>query len=216
MHLVLRGYWRSSSSWRVRIALNWKGLEFENLPVHLVADGGHQHSDGHRALNPMREVPVLLVDGEPIAQSMAILEFLEEYQPEPALLPSDPLDRARARQMAEMINSGIQPIQNLRVMQRLGREFDFDKTKQQAWSRGWIDYGFAALHQVVGAHGGRYCLGDTVTVADLCLVPQLYNARRFSVDLDQYPRLLEIEARLNALPAFQAAHPDQQPDAVTP
>jgi len=118
--------------------------------------------------------------------------------------------------MAEMINSGIQPIQNLRVMQRLGREFDFDKPKQQVWSRGWIDYGFAALHQVIDAHGGRYCYGDTVTIADLCLVPQLYNARRFSVDLDQYPRLLEIEARLNALPAFQAAHPDQQPDAVAP
>ncbi len=121
MSLILRGYWRSSSSWRVRIALNWKGLTYENLPVHLVADGGQQHSEDHRALNPMREVPVLLVDDEPLAQSVAILEYLEETQPTPPLLPKEPLARARVRQMTEIINSGIQPIQNLRVMQRLGR-----------------------------------------------------------------------------------------------
>ena len=214
MHLALRGYWRSSSSWRVRIALNWKGLEYENIPVHLVADGGHQHSDEHRALNPMREVPVLLVDGEPLAQSVAILEFLEETHPEPALLPQDPIARARARQLTEVINSGIQPIQNLRVMQRLGREFDFEKPQQQTWSRGWIDQGFQALETLLQQHAGQYCVGDSVSFADLCLVPQIYNARRFSVDLDQFPTIMGIEERLAVLPAFKAAHPDQQPDAV--
>ena len=214
MHLVLRGYWRSSSSWRVRIALNWKGLEYENLPVHLVADGGHQHGAEHRVPNPMREVPALIVDGQPLAQSIAIIEFIEESQPKPALLPANAMDRARVRQMAEIINSGIQPIQNLRVMQRLGREFGFEKSQQQTWSRGWIDFGFEALNTLIKQYGGHYSYGDQVSYADLCLVPQLYNARRFNVNLDQYPRLLEIENRLSELPAFAKAHPDQQPDAI--
>ena len=214
MSLILRGYWRSSSSWRVRIALNWKGLAYENLPVHLVADGGQQHSEDHRAVNPMREVPVLLVDDEPLAQSVAILEYLEETQPTPPLLPKEPLARARVRQMTEIINSGIQPIQNLRVMQRLGREFDLEKPQQQTWSRGWIDFGFVALAELVDRHGGDYCFGNQVSFADLCLVPQLYNARRFNVDLSAYPRLLEIEERASSLPAFLAAQPDRQPDAL--
>ena len=214
MALVLRGYWRSSSSWRVRIALHWKGLSYENVPVHLVADGGHQHREEHRALNPMREVPVLLVDGQPLAQSIAIIEYLEEVHPEPTLLPSAPLVRARVRQMAEIINSGIQPIQNLRVMQRLGREFDQPRAAQMAWSKGWIESGFEALHHLIERHGGAYSVGDQVSLADVCLVPQLYNARRFGVELSAYPRLLEIESRLSTLSAFIQAHPDQQPDAV--
>jgi len=213
MGLILRGYWRSSSTWRVRIALNWKGLSYETLPVHLVEDGGQQHSAEHRALNPMREVPVLMVDGQSLAQSVAILEYLEEAHPEPALLPTDPIDRARVRQLTEVINAGIQPIQNLRVMQRLGREFAFEKDQQQAWSGGWIEQGFQALESLVKAHGGRYSVGDEVSFADLCLVPQLYNARRFDVDLGAYPTLRAIEHRLNELPAFAHAHPDQQPDA---
>jgi maleylacetoacetate isomerase len=214
MGYVLRGYWRSSSSWRVRIALHWKGLSFDNVAVHLVADGGRQHGEAHRAVNPMREVPVLLVDGVPLAQSVAILEYLEEVHPTPALLPADPIARARVRQLTEIVNSGIQPIQNLRVMQRLGREFDLEKPRQVEWSRGWIDFGFQALNTLVGEHGGQYSVGDTVTFADLCLVPQLYNARRFAVDLAAYPHLLAVESRLVELPAFVAADPSQQPDAV--
>ncbi|MGB0592574.1 MAG: maleylacetoacetate isomerase [Myxococcota bacterium] len=214
MSLVLHSYWRSSCSWRVRIALHWKGLEFETIPVHLVADGGRQHADEHRAINPMREVPVLVADGAPIAQSVAILEYLEEAHPTPALLPEGALDRARVRQMTEVINSGTQPIQNLRVMQRLGREFNLPKADQIVWSRGWIDFGFQALERLVSEHGGTYTFGDAVSFADLCLVPQLYNARRFDVDLTQYPRLVDIEARLCALPAFVKAHPSQQPDAA--
>lgn len=214
MSRVLLGYWRSSSSWRVRIALHWKGLSFDNVPVHLVADGGRQHTPEHRAVNPMRQVPVLLDDGRPLTQSVAILEYLEECHPEPPLLPADPWSRARVRQLTEVINSGIQPIQNLSVMQRLKGEFAMEPDQVKAWSRGWIEQGFVALEALVSQVGGKYCVGDAVSFADLALVPQIYNARRFAVDLAPFPTLTAIEARLEALPAFQQAHPSVQPDAV--
>ena len=214
MNLVLRSYWRSSCSWRVRIALNLKGLAYETLPVHLVEDGGQQHTDAHRSVNPMRELPVLLVNDEPIAQSIAILEYLEEAHPSPSLLPSDSLERARVRQMAEIINSGIQPIQNLRVMQKLGRDFELPKESQVAWSHDWITFGFDGLYPLIEKYSGSCSFGDQISLVDLCLVPQLYNARRFSVDLDRYPKLVAIENHLSAHPAFKAAHPSQQPDAV--
>ena len=214
MQRILRGYWRSSSSWRVRIALNWKGLSYETVPVHLVADGGHQHRPEHRALNPMGQVPVLLEDDFALSQSVAILEYLEERHPEPPLLPSNPRERARVRQLTEVINSGIQPIQNLSVMQRLKGEFGLTPEQVQAWSRAWITEGFVALEALVTEVGGRCCVGNAVSFADLCLVPQLYNARRFDVDLSQFPRLLAIEEDLETLPAFAAAHPREQPDAA--
>ena len=214
MNRTLRGYWRSSCTWRVRIALELKGLTYDTVPVHLVQDGGQQHGTEHRAVNPMREVPVLLDDNEPLAQSMAILEYLEETVPEPALLPKEALGRARVRQLAEIVNSGIQPIQNLRVMQRLGREYNIDKPGQIQWSRDWIHFGFEGLHALIEQYGGQYAYGNSITFADLCLIPQLYNARRFSVDLSRFPRLTEIEAACAEHPAFIAAHPDQQPDAL--
>ena len=214
MSLVLRSYWRSSCSWRVRIGLNWKQLSYDIVPVHLVADGGHQHTDEHRALNPMRELPVLLVEGKPLAQSVAILEYLEETHPEPPLLPKSSLDRARVRQMTEVVNSGIQPVQNLRVMQKLGRDHELPRPDQVGWSRDWIAQGLVALETLVSAHGGRYSFGDAVSFADLCLVPQLYNARRFNVDMSAFPALTSVESELVSLPAFVAAHPDQQPDAA--
>ena len=214
MSFVLRSYWRSSCSWRVRIGLNMKGISYETVSVHLVQDGGQQHTAEHRELNPMRELPVLLVDGEPIAQSMGILEYLEENFASPSLLPKDAIERARVRQMSEIINSGIQPIQNLRVMQKLGKDFDLPKEQQIAWSRDWIEFGFDALYVLIEKYSGRYSFGDEVTFVDLCLIPQLYNARRFNVDLEKYPRLLEIEKELNAIQAFADAHPDKQPDAV--
>ena len=214
MSVVLRSYWRSSCSWRVRIALHLKDIEYTTIPVHLVKDGGEQHGAAHRAVNPMRELPVLLVDGQPVAQSLAILEYLEETTPSPPLLPTSTLERARVRQMAEIINSGIQPIQNLRVMQRLGRDFAIDKAGQTSWSKGWIEFGFDALHHLAEQHRGRFMFGDEITLADVCLVPQLYNARRFNVDLAKYPHLVDIESNLNPLPAFAAAHPDRQMDAV--
>jgi len=209
---VLRGYFRSSASWRVRIALHLKGQPFEYVPVHLLRGGGEQHGEDHRRLNPMEQLPVLLVDGAPLTQSLAILEFLEERHPEPPLLPREPLARARARALAEVINSGIQPLQNLEVMQRLGATFGAERPAQLSWSRSYIARGLGALEALVAGSAGRCMVGDEVTFADLCLVPQLYNARRFAVDLDACPTLVAIESRLVTLPAFRAAHPDQQPD----
>ena len=212
MSLVLRSYWRSSCSWRVRIALHWKQLSFDLVPVHLVANGGEQHSAAHRALNPMRELPVLSVGDTHIAQSMAILEYIEEAHPSPPLLPTDPLERARVRQMAEVVNSGTQPLQNQRVMKYLGSTFEIPREQQLAWSRYWIALGLTGLEALVDQHGGACCHGDAISFADLCLVPQLYNARRFEVDVSAFPNLTEVESRLNGLPAFAASHPDQQPD----
>lgn len=204
MELTLLGYFRSSSTWRVRIALAWKGLAWESRPVHLLQ--GEQHADAHRALNPMQQVPVLLVDGEPVAQSVAILELLEELVPAPALMPEGALDRARVRQMVEIVNSGIQPLQNLRTMQRLG-SLGVEPDAVQAWSREWIAEGFAALETLVTRFGGACCFGDAVSLADVMLVPQMFNARRFAVDLEAHPALCRVEQHLLALPAFHETKP---------
>jgi maleylpyruvate isomerase len=211
----LYNYWRSSASWRVRIGLNLKGLSYEYVPVHLVKDGGEQHSEAYRAINPMRSVPTLeFTEGgkvRHVAQSMAILEYLEERHPSPALLPADPYLRARCRMLSEMVNSGIQPLQNLGVLQRIKGELKGD---EKAWSAYWIDRGLAAFQAAVQETAGTYCLGEAVSFADIYLVPQLYGARRFGVDLQPYALLTRIEAACASLPAFQAAHADRQPDAV--
>lgn len=213
--MKLYSYWRSSCSWRVRIALNLKGLAYEYVPVHLVKDGGEQNTEAYRAISPMRTVPTLeLTEGGQVrrlSQSLAILEFLEERHPSPALLPTDPYARARCRMLAELVNSGIQPLQNLSVLQRIKGELKGD---DKAWSAYWIERGLTAFQTVVQETAGTYCLGDTVSFADICLVPQLYGARRFGVDLGPYELLTRIEAACARLPAFQAAHADRQPDAV--
>ncbi len=211
--MKLYGYWRSSSAWRVRIGLGLKGIDYVNEPVHLVADGGRQHSASHLARNPMAQVPVLEVehDGTTVylSQSLAILTYLDAVQPAPPLVPSEPLARARAWQYAEVINAGIQPLQNLAVLKRI-EALGGDRG---AWGRRVIDRGLVAIEQQLSGRTA-FLVGDHPTVADLCLVPQLYNARRFGLDLESYPALLAIEARCQALPAFEAAHPDRQPDAV--
>ena len=213
--MKLYGYWRSSCSWRVRIALNLKGLAYVYAPVHLVKDGGEQHSEAYRALNPLRTVPMLeFTEGGQVrrlSQSLAILEYLEERHPSPALLPADPYARARCRMLAEVVNSGIQPLHNLSVLQRIKNEL---KADDKAWCAYWIDRGLTAFQAAVQETAGTYCLGDTVSFADICLVPQLYGARRFGVDLGPYEVLTRIEAACARLPAFQAAHADRQPDAV--
>ncbi|MFN3197392.1 MAG: maleylacetoacetate isomerase [Bradymonadia bacterium] len=212
--LTLYGYWRSSSAWRVRLALHLKGLPFENVPVHLVKDGGQQYSAEHLARNPMGQVPVLTgtLGGEAftLSQSVAILEFLEQVGGGQALLPEHPVTRARARQLAEMVNSGIQPVQNLTVLLRVSDTLGGDRVE---WARWAIGRGLQALEQAVAHTAGEYLVGDTVSFADLCLVPQMYNARRFGVDLTTMPTLTRVDAALSALPAFEAAHPDAQPDA---
>jgi len=213
MNLTLYGYYRSSASWRVRIALALKGLPYTSIPVHLVRDGGEQHHDAYRALNPMREVPTLDVDGVPVAQSIAIIELLNELAPDPPLLPESPLGRAHVRQVAEVINASIQPVQNLRVLQKLDADFGAGTDGKAAWAAHWIRSGFDGLEPLIARHAGAYAYGDQITIADLCLVPQVYNARRFNVDLAPYPTIHAVDARLAEHPAFITAHPEAQPDA---
>ena len=209
--MKLYGYWRSSASWRVRIGLALKGVEVEHHSVHLVRDGGQQHAPEHLERNPMRQVPVLeLDDGRQLTQSLAILEYLDERYPEPQLLPSDPYLRARARALTEVVNSGIQPLQNLATLQHLAR-LDVDK---MAWGRHHIHHGLLNLQTMARQTAGRFLVGDDVSLADIALIPQLYNARRFGVPLDELDLLVEVEARCEALHAFQVAHADQQADAT--
>ena len=212
MSYSLRTYYRSSCSWRVRIALALKGVDANMIPVHLVKDGGEQHGPEHANLNPMRQLPVLLVGDQPISQSVAIIEYLEEVHPTPPLLPADPIGRAQVREMVEVINSGIQPIQNLSVMQELAKQFQIDKDGTIAWSRGWITRGFEALESLVIRSHGRYSWGDQITIADVCLIPQIYNARRFGVEMSAFPTLLKVENELNAIEAFATARPEVQGD----
>jgi maleylpyruvate isomerase len=213
----LYGYWRSSSTWRVRIALLHKGIRFENHPVHLVRDGGEQHSASYRAVNPMAEVPTLeLAEAgktRSISQSLAILGYLERIAPTPPLIPEEPFAAARAWQLAEMVNSGIQPLQNSAVLLRVKNELGAD---EQAWARHFIARGLAALESVASETAAEYLVGSAVTVADVCLIPQLYNARRFGVDLAGCPTLTRVEASCLALSAFVDSHPDRQPDAPAP
>jgi maleylpyruvate isomerase len=213
-------YWRSSSAWRVRIALAWKAIPHEVEAVALAGQGARQHTPEFRALNPLGQVPVLLLDeaapdGRPrtITQSMAILEYLEERHPSPALLPADPWLRARARQLAEIVNSGIQPLQNLATTNHLESVGGGDPL---AWRQHFISRGLEALEREAQQTVGAFLVGDAPTFADAYLVPQLYNARRNSVDLGPYPTLVRVDAACAALPAFQTAHPDAQPDAPGP
>lgn len=218
--MKLFSYWRSSSSWRVRIALAFKGIDYAYEAVHLVQNGGEQHADSYRARNPMKQLPTLEISTkggtQHLAQSMAILEYLEETHPEPALLPADPFLRARARQLAEIVNSGIQPLQNLHLMQRLKASFEVEGEPVDArkWCAPFIADGLKAYETLAAETAGKFSVGDNLSFADLCLIPQLYNARRFSVDLSAYPLLLQIEQNCQALDAFKESHPDAQPDAV--
>jgi maleylpyruvate isomerase len=208
-------YWRSTSAWRVRIALAWKGLPYEAVPVHLLDGGGRQHEEGFRALNASEQVPVLVLDedaadGRPLrlSQSMAILEYLEERHPTPPLLPAHPWARARARQLAQIAISGIQPLHNLSTTQRL-KEAGVDDV---AWVRHFVVRGLASLERTAAETAGRFLVGDAVSFAEVALVPQLYAARRYAVELAPFPTLTRVEAACAALPAFQAAHADAQPD----
>jgi maleylacetoacetate isomerase len=222
MALTLYTYWRSSAAYRVRIALNLKRLPYESVAKHLVRDGGEQKRPDYLALNPQGLVPALAEgDGFVIPQSLAICEYLEEIHPEPRLLPGSARDRATVRGMALAIACDTHPLNNLPVVGYLRREFGADDSAVQRWMAHWIDRGFTALERWVGhATGGDapvdgplYCHGSQVTLADVCLVPQMYNARRFGVDLASYPRLVSICRHLEALPAFAAARPEAQADA---
>ncbi len=209
--MKLYNYWRSSASWRVRIGLHWKALPFEYVAVNLA---GEQNEPAHLARNAIGQVPVLELDEGPIrylGQSLAILEYLEETHPEPPLLPRAPILRARARQLAELINSGIQPMQNPRLLNLIKRDHGGD---ERALARGYIERGLQAFVALLPETAGRFCVGDAVSFADVCLVPQLNAARRFGVTLDgELAPLVAIESRLEVLPAFQQAAASAQPDA---
>jgi len=212
----LYDYWRSSAGYRVRIALALKGLSVERLPVHLLRDGGEQRQASFRAVNPAGLVPLLVTDdGQRLTQSLAIVEWLEDVHPEPRLLPADPALRALARAAALTVACEIHPLPNLRVRRYLEGKLGLSTARREEWDRHWIAEGFAMLEAQLAPKpgGGPFAFGATPGLADLCLVPQLYNARRVQCPLDAYPTLLAVEAACNALPAFQQARPENQADA---
>lgn len=210
----LYNYWRSSASWRVRFALAYKNIPYEYVAVSLVKDGGHQNSEGYRAMNPMAQVPTLeWMEGSEtmhLGQSLAIIEFLDARFGGPKLLPEAPLVRAKVRQLAEIVNSGVQPLQNLEVFRYVREELKGDTT---AWARHFVGRGVAALEAEAAHTASTYLVGEQVSLADCCLVPQLYACRRFGVDLAGCPTLLRVEANLQRLDAYRLAHADAQPDA---
>ena len=213
--LRLYSYWRSSAAYRVRIALNLKGLPYEIVPVHLVQGGGEQHADGFRELNPQELVPVLRDGHRIVRQSMAIIEYLDETWPDPPLLPATARDRARVRGLAQAIACDIHPLNNLRVLQFFEHTWNVPQPERELWVRHWIQSGFAAYEAMLvdTPSTGTFCDGDVPTMADLCLVPQVYNAERFGVDMAPYPTIRRINEECLALPAFEAARPENQPDA---
>lgn len=208
---ILHGYWRSGPSWRVRIALNWKGAAYDQAPVNLLA--GEQTSPAFLRLNPQGRLPALEVDGAVLTQSAAILEWLEETRPEPPLLPADALGRARVRAMSALVASDVTPLQNLGVGRELTAQLGASEAQVAAWRAHWIAAGLASLEAVAADAPGPFLHGGRPTLADLHLVPQLYAGRRFGVAVERFGRLLAAEAACAELPAFAAAHPDRQPDA---
>lgn len=213
--MKLYTFFRSSASYRVRIALNLKGLAYEQAPIHLRRGGGEQFSAAYKRINPQALVPALEDNGRVFTQSLAIIEFLEEKYPNPPLLPAAAADRALVRSMAMVIACEVHPIQNLRVLTLVKREYQQTDEQVNQWARHWIDLGLSALEQTIMAqpNRGKFCFGDTPTLADICLVPQLGNARRYGCDLAQYPTIVSIEKNCVAIPAFANAAPEKQPDA---
>jgi maleylacetoacetate isomerase len=213
--MKLYTFFRSSASYRVRIALNLKGLSYEQVPVHLRRGGGEQLQSAYRSINPQALVPTLDDRGGILTQSLAIIEYLEETHPLPPLLPKDPVDRALVRSMALLVACEIHPIQNLRVLNYLKNEYQKNDEQVNQWAQHWIDLGLDALEQMISRepNPGKFCFGSTPTLADICLVPQLGNARRYGCNLSQYPKILSVEDACLALPAFVNATPENQPDA---
>ena len=203
---------RSSAAYRVRIALNLKGLTPEPVAIHLTKDGGKQHSPEFRAVNPHGRVPALTLDsGEVLTQSLAIIDYLDETHPKPPLLPPDPVERAKVRAFAQVIACDIHPLNNLISLQYLRRALKHEQAEIDTWYRHWVTQGFEALEAM--AKPGPYCFGSNVTLADICLVPQMFNARRLNTPLDKFPKLVAIDAACLKLPAFDKARPENQPDA---
>lgn len=213
--LRLYSYWRSSAAYRVRIALNLKRLHYEIVPVHLVRDGGEQHADTYHSINPQELVPTLAHGHRLLRQSMAIIEYIDETWPEPPLLPTSARDRARARGLAQLMACDIHPLNNLRVLQYFDGTWNVPSPEREEWVRHWIRVGFDSLEALLSQHlaTGTYCDGELPGLADCCLIPQVYNAQRFSLDLAAWPTIKRIYDACLLLPAFDAARPENQPDA---
>jgi maleylacetoacetate isomerase len=211
----LYSYWRSSASYRVRIALNLKGLKYETAPVNLVRDGGEHHSAEFHHVNPQERVPVLIDGGRVVRQSLAIIEYLDEVYDGHRLLPGTARERARARSLAHLVATDISPLGNLAVLQYLEHEDNMPQLERERWIRHWITRGFDALEEMLvdNPSTGDFAEGDMASIADCCLVPQVYNARRFDVDLAPYPTIQRIERHCLTLPAFDLARPEMQGDA---
>jgi len=208
----LYSYFRSSAAYRVRIALNFKGIPYETESIHLVKDGGHNKRPEFRAVNPQMRVPVLVTpEGKVLIQSLAIIEYLDETHPQPALLPRDPIGRAKVRALAELIACDIHPLNNVGPLRYLKNSMAQQQSAIDAWYHHWVIAGFEALEALI--EPGPYACGKEVTVADLCLVPQVYNARRLKVPLDNFPKIVGVDKACLALDAFERARPENQPDA---
>jgi maleylacetoacetate isomerase/maleylpyruvate isomerase len=212
MGWTLHSAWRATAPYRVRIGLALKGVAYDYAPLDLIA--GQQREPAYRAVNPQGLTPALdLGDGTVLAQSLAILEWLEETHPQPPILPAAPLDRAMVRRMAQIVACDIHPLNNTRVGRKLVGGMGHSQDELLDWMRGWMREGFDALEPLVAAHGGGFAFGETPTIADCCLVPQVYSARRYDLDVAPWPALAQASARAEQHPAFQAAHPNRQPDA---
>lgn len=210
--MKLYTYYRSSAAFRARIALNLKGIAYEMESVHLVKDGGHNRRPEFRAINPQMRVPALITDaGETLIQSLAVIEYLDETHPQPPFLPSDPLARARVRALAELIACDIHPLNNTSPLRYLKNTMGQQQSVIDAWYHHWVLEGFEALEALIAP--GPYTYGSAITLADICLVPQVYNARRLKVPLDKFPKIVAVDAACMKLPAFDRARPENQPDA---
>jgi maleylacetoacetate isomerase len=208
----LYSYFRSSAAYRVRIALNLKGIAYDTTPIHLVKDGGHNRRPEFRAVNPQMRVPVLVTPaGDVLIQSLAIIEYLDETHPQPALLPGDPIRRAKVRALADLIACDIHPLNNVGPLRYLKNSMAQQQSAIDAWYHHWVVAGFDALEALM--EPAPYACGNEVTLADLCLVPQVYNARRLKVPLDKFPKIVGVDKACAALDAFDRARPENQPDA---
>lgn len=210
--MKLYSYFRSSAAYRARIALNLKQIPYEYIPIHLVKDGGQQNSAAYRKINPSGHVPALDHDGFLVTETVAICAYLDAIKPENLLFPKDARGLATVMRLCEIINSGIQPLQNLKVTNALEKDFGHSKDDSTRWVRRWVEDGFKALENTLTGVSGKYSYGDTVTAADAFLVPQCFSARRFGVVVENFPLIAKIEANATQLESFKKAHPEQQPD----
>ncbi len=209
---TLYTYYRSSTAYRVRIALNLKGVKYTQVPVHLLEDGGQQHKPEYRALNPAGEVPTLVHNNQVLSQSFAIIEYIDELFPQPPLFPAAAFDRAKVRQICEHINCGIHPIANLKVQQYLTKELKVTEEQKNQWVKYWIEQGMTALEKLLSQTAGIYAYGDTLTAADVFVVPQVFSSKRFGVTLENYPTIARLNEAAMKHDAFNQAHPHVQPD----